>query len=197
TARKHFVANNQETSRRTIDAIVSERALREIYLRGFEIAVKEADPWTVMTSNNKVNGTYTPQSSELLEVILRDEWGFDGFVLTDWYGGDDPVEQVRAGNDLLMPGLQVWSDKIDSTLNNGSLDETLVDRNIKRILDVVVKTSTFKNYPYSEKPDLEAGAKIAREAAAESMILLRNVDNTLPLKKEARKIAGFGNYTYK
>lgn len=197
TSIKHFVANNQETSRRTINTIVSERALREIYLKGFEITVKESDPWTVMSSYNKVNGVYTPQSRELLELILRDEWGFDGFVLTDWYGGDDPVEQMRAGNDLLMPGLQVWSDKIDSAARAGALDEDVIDQNIARILDVVMRTSTYKNYPYSEKPNMKAGAQVAREAAAESMILLKNEAQTLPLSANVKKVAAFGNYSYK
>ncbi|AGA76686.1 glycoside hydrolase family 3 C-terminal domain-containing protein [Echinicola vietnamensis] len=197
TAIKHFVANNQETNRRTIDAVVSERALREIYLRGFEIAVKEGDPWTVMSSYNKVNGTYTPQSEELLEIILRKEWGFDGFVLTDWYGGDDPVEQMKAGNDLLMPGLQDWSDAIAEALENGSLEKELVDRNIARILDVITRTSTYKDYPYSNKPNFKESIKIAREAAGESMVLLKNDADILPLKPDIKKVAPFGNYSYK
>ncbi len=194
---KHFAANNQETSRRFINTVVSERALREIYLKGFEIAVREAKPWTVMSSYNKINGVYTSESKELLETILREEWGFDGFVLSDWYGGEDAVKQMKAGNDLLMPGLAVWSNKIDSAVRHRSLEVSLVDQNISRILQVALKTPTFKNYPYSEKPNLVANARLAREAAAQSMVLLKNDSKALPLSETDKKIAAFGNYSYK
>lgn len=196
-ALKHFAANNQETSRRFINTIVSERALREIYLEGFRIAVVEADPWTVMSSYNKINGVYTSESEELLETILRKEWGFKGFVMSDWYGGENVLKQVAAGNDLLMPGLEPWSVKIDSAVTVGALDEELLDRNIDRILKVIERTSTYKNYPYSEKPDLERNAQIAREAATESIVLLKNNVATLPLSPKIQKIAAFGAYSYK
>ncbi|QCR24848.1 glycosyl hydrolase [Pontibacter sp. SGAir0037] len=197
TSIKHFAANNQETSRRFINTIVSERALREIYLEGFRIAVKEANPWTVMSSYNKINGVYTSESKELLETILREEWGFKGFVLSDWYGGEDAVKQMKAGNDLLMPGLAVWSNKIDSAARNGALDMKVLDKNIERILHVAMQTPTFKDYPYSDKPNLKESAALAREAAAQSMVLLKNEQNTLPLQKSAPKVAAFGNYSYK
>lgn len=195
TSVKHFAANNQETNRRTINTIVSERALREIYLKGFEIAIKEGKPWTVMSSYNKINGCYTSQSSELLEELLRKEWGFDGLVLSDWYGGDDPVAQMKAGNDLLMPGLAIWSNSIDSALKNGALDAGDVDRNIHRILEIIQRTPTFKNHPVTNKPDLDEHAKLARAAAAESLVLLKN-QGALPLASK-RKTALFGNYSYK
>ncbi|AHM58382.1 beta-glucosidase-like glycosyl hydrolase [Flammeovirgaceae bacterium 311] len=197
TSIKHFAANNQETSRRFIDVIVSERALREIYLEGFKIAVEESDPWTVMSSYNKINGVYTSESPELLETILRKEWGFKGFVLSDWYGGEDPIKQVKAGNDLLMPGLTAWSEKIDSASRNGSLEQQYLDQNIERILNIAVKTPTFKNYPYSDKPNLKENAQVARDAAAQSMVLLKNEKKTLPFMQGTNKVAVFGNYSYK
>ena len=190
---KHFVANNQESNRNSVSALVSQRALRELYLRGFEIAIKKSNPWTVMSSYNKINDTYVSENPELLTTILRDEWNFKGMVTTDWFSGRKYANQVKAGNDLLMPGRKQEAKKIKEALDEGSLKETELERNIERILQLVVKTPVFVNYRYSQHPDLIANRAIAQQAAEEGMILLKN-KAALPLA--AGKIALLGNASY-
>lgn len=196
TSVKHFAVNNQESNRKSNDVHVSPRALREIYLKGFEIAIKESSPWTVMSSYNYLNGTYTSESKELLTTLLRDEWKFDGMVMTDWFGGSDAVAQMNAGNDMLQPGLPKQYDAIVKGVQNGTLDEKVLDRNVKRILNLIVKTPRFKGYAYSNKPDLKAHAAVTRQSATEGMVLLKNDAQALPLSNTVKNIALYGCTSY-
>ncbi len=196
TSIKHFAGNNQESNRMANNSIVSERALREIYLKGFEIAVKESDPWTVMSSYNYINGQYASESKDLLTDILRSDWGYRGTVMTDWFGGSDGAAQVTAGNDMLQPGLDKQYNSIIAAVKDGSLDEKLIDRNVKRILNLIVRTPRFKGYKYSNKPDLAAHAAVTRQSATEGMVLLKNDNNTLPLKPSCKKVALLGCTSY-
>ena len=191
---KHFAANNQEVNRMENDSRVSQRTLRELYLKGFEIAVKEADPWTVMSSYNKLNGEYTQQSHGLLTTILRDEWGFDGIVMTDWGTKDGTVKAVKAGNDLMEPGMQVEIDRIIAAVKAGEISQEQLDKNVRNMLTYIVKTPRFNKYQYSNKPEIEAHAKLVREAAPEGMVLLEN-NGVLPLK-DVKKVALYGTGSY-
>lgn len=196
TSVKHFALNNQETNRTGNDVRVSTRAMREIYLKGFEITVKESDPWTIMTSYNKINGTYASEEKELVETVLRTDWGYRGMVMTDWYGGKDAVAQMRAGNDMLQPGRPSQYHEIIDGVNAGDLAVEDLDRNVKRILQYIVRTPRFKGYKYSDKPQLEEHASITRQCAAEGMVLLENKGNTLPLGTNVKKMALYGITSY-
>ena len=196
TSLKHFAANNSEDSRNSLNTIVSQRTLREIYLEGFRIAVEQAQPWTVMSSYNIVNGVFTSENYDLLTKILRTEWGFKGFVMTDWYGGKDCIAQMNAGNDMIMPGRPKQVTEMITAVNTGKLDIKVLDKNVERILTVMLNSPHFKGYKYSDKPDLTDHAKVARAAATEGVILLKNTNNALPLGSSIKKIATFGNASY-
>ena len=195
TSPKHFVVNNQETSRNWNDAIVSERALREIYLKGYEIIVKKSQPWTIMTSYNKINGTYAPENKRLLTDILKQEWGFEGVVMTDWYGGQSATAIINAGNDLIEPGTKNDWDELKDSAADGSLPLSNINTSVKRILKLILKSKKMENYEFKNNPDLEKHALITRKSAAEGMVLLKNSDNTLPMKNISN-IALIGSSSY-
>ena len=195
TSIKHFAANNQETNRMNTDAHISQRALREIYLKGFEIAIKESKPWTVMTSYNYINGTYASESKDLVTTILRDEWGYEGTVMTDWFGGKDGAKQMWAGNDMLQPGKNEQFDSIVAGVKSGKLDVADLDRNVKRVLNLVEKSPRFQGYQYSNKPDLKAHAAVTRQSAAEGMVLMKN-NKALPFNKDIKNVALYGCTSY-
>ena len=195
TSLKHFAANNQETNRFWNDSRVSEDVLREIYLKNFEIAVRESRPWTVMASYNRLNGIHTQEDKWLLTDVLRDEWGFDGLVMTDWTGRRNTAAQIAAGCDLMEPGKRSQIRELVRKVRKGELSEEALDICVRRVLELVVKTPTFKGYKPSGKPDLKAHAEVAREAAEEGIVLLQNRDNVLPLQAGTRvALFGIGSY---
>ena len=194
TSVKHYVANNQETQRHVNNVIVSERALREIYLKGFEIIVRKAQPWTIMSSYNLVNGTYTSESRYLLTEVLRDDIGFEGLVMTDWFGGHDAVAQINAGNDLLEPGTKPQWDALRKGAEAGTLSMEAVDTSVRRILELVFRSRKMQGYAYGNNPDLEAHARVTRQSAAEGMVLLHN-DGTLPFRA-VKQVALIGVTSY-
>lgn len=195
---KHFAVNSQESDRTRVDERVSQRALREIYLRGFEMLVRHSQPWTIMSSYNKVNGTYSQMSKDLLTNVLRDDWGYKGIVETDWIGkrADLPTEQeVAAGNDLMTPGYPAQAEDIVTAVKDGRLSIQDVDRNVRRMLEYIVKTPRFNKYQFSNRPDLNAHAQITRQSSAEGMVLLKNENHTLPISN-LKTVALFGVSSY-
>ena len=194
---KHFAVNSQESDRTRVDERLSQRALRELYLKGFEMMVRKSNPWTIMSAYNKVNGVYAQGNKDLLTNILRNDWGYKGIVETDWIGKreDLPVEQeVAAGNDLLMPGYPAQVKDIVNAVKSGKLDINNVDRNVRRMLEYIVKTPRFKGYKYSGEPDLKAHAAITRQSSTEGMVLLKN-NAALPIRG-LKTVALFGVNSY-
>lgn len=194
---KHFAVNSQESDRTRVDERLSQRALRELYLKGFEMMVRKSNPWTIMSAYNKINGIYAQGNKDLLTNILRNDWGYKGIVETDWIGKreDLPVEQeVAAGNDLMMPGYPAQVKDIVNAVKSGKLDVNDVDRNVRRMLEYIVKTPRFKGYKYSGEPDLKAHAAITRQSSTEGMVLLKN-NAALPICG-LKTVALFGVNSY-
>ena len=194
---KHFAVNSQESDRTRVDERLSQRALRELYLKGFEMMVRKSNPWTIMSAYNKVNGVYAQGNKDLLTNILRNDWGYKGIVETDWIGKREalPVEQeVAAGNDLMMPGYPAQVKDIVNAVKSGKLDVNDVDRNVRRMLEYIVKTPRFQGYKYSGEPDLKAHAAITRQSSTEGMVLLKN-NAALPIRG-LKTVALFGVNSY-
>lgn len=196
TSIKHFVANNQETMRMAIDAIIDERTLRELYLKGFEIAIKEASPWTVMCSYNKVNGTFLSENKKLLNDVLKEEWKYKGLVMTDWGACNDRVKGLIAGQDLEMPGNNGLNNSIlIEAINQGQISEELLNERVARVIDLILKSKETlnENKDYFDK---EEHHSFARKVSSESIVLLKNQNNILPLNKN-QKIALIGEFAKK
>lgn len=192
TSMKHYAVNNQEYRRMTVDTIVDERALREIYLTGYEIAVKEAQPWTLMCSYNRINGTYASDNKYLMNDILKEEWGHKGLVVTDWGAMNERVDALKAGVELEMPGTQNGNDaKIVAAVRSGELDEAVLDRAVERILTLIFKAHAALSQEFSYDP--VAHHALARRVEGEGAVLLKNERNLLPLNANA-KIALIGRF---
>ena len=199
TSIKHFAVNSQETQRTSVDERVSQRAARELYLKGFEIAVRESQPWTVMSSYNRLNGQFAQGNHDLLTKILRDDWGYQGIVMTDWIGirkGLPTITEVQAGNDLMEPGQPKQVEEIIAGVKSGDLKIEDVDRNVRRMLEYIVKTPKFNKYPASNNPDFKSHGEITRRVANEGIVMLENKNGTLPFKSDVKKISLFGVSSY-
>lgn len=196
---KHFVANEQETERLSVDEVISERALREIYLKPFEIAVKEANPWAVMTAYNQVNGTHADSNTFLLKKVLRGEWGWKGLVMSDWGGTNSTVDALNAGLDLEMPGPTRFrtTEAITDAVQKGLVSESTIDDRVRAVLELIEKVGGFKNreIPPERSIDNPVHRQLIREVARQGIVLLKNDKNVLPLVKEqlkGKKIALLG-----
>jgi len=194
---KHFACNSQELRRMASDSILDERTLREIYLTGFEIAVKESKPKSIMSAYNRINGVYANENPHLLQEILRDEWGFDGFVVTDWGASNDHVEGVRSGSHLEMPTTGGDSDlELVQAVQDGKLSEDVLNQRVDELLDVILPVTKAVKELEGKPFDLDAHHKIAAKAAGESIVLLKNEEGILPLKK-GTKVAVIGEFAQK
>ncbi len=194
TSLKHYAANNQETRRMTVNAVVDERTLRETYLLPFEIAVKKAQPWTIMNSYNRLNGTYAAENKWLLTDVLRDDWGYEGVVITDWGAENERVPGLIAGQEIEMPTSSgIGTKLIVDAVNNGELDVAVLDAAVDKIIELTKKAEPMlgKSYTY----DSDEHHNLAREIASQCMVLMKNDNNLLPLKKDA-KVALIGEMAH-
>ncbi|KAF2266387.1 glycoside hydrolase [Lojkania enalia] len=196
---KHFAANEQETKRLSVDEIISERALREIYMKPFEISIKEANPWAVMTAYNKINGIHCDSHPLLLQKILRGEWGWNGLVMSDWGGTNSTAGALNAGLDLEMPGptRHRVTEAVTKAIKDGLLSEATIDERVRNILDLITKVGGFDNpeIPPERSVDNPAHRQLIREAAGQGIVLLKNDNGILPLSKDqvkGKKIALLG-----
>lgn len=194
TSLKHYAANNQETRRMTVNAVVDERTLRETYLLPFEIAVKKAQPWTIMNSYNRLNGTYAAENKWLLTDVLRDDWGYEGVVITDWGAENERVPGLIAGQEIEMPTSSgIGTKLIIDAVNNGELDEAILDKAVDKIIELTKKAKPVLGGTYTY--DSDAHHQLAREIASQCMVLMKNDNNILPLKKDA-KVALIGEMAH-
>lgn len=196
---KHFAANEQETDRLTVNEIISERALREIYLKPFEIAVKEANPWAFMTAYNQINGTHADSNKFTLEKVLRGEWGWNGLVMSDWGGTNSTAEALEAGLDLEMPGpaRHRTYKGVKEAIKNGDLTEEAITNRARNVLELIRKVGGFKNpeIPPEQSVDKPEHRKLVRDVAGQGLVLLKNDNGVLPLRKDkvkGKKIAMLG-----
>ncbi len=196
TSVKHFAVNNQETNRSTVSANLTERALREMYLKAFDIIVQDADPMTIMSSYNKVNGIYTSANHDLLAGILRGEFGYEGMVMSDWGAHGDVVDKINASNDIYMPGTTEDMEGVLAALKAGTLTDEAVNACCYRILNMVTESAAYKKLRVSPRVDFKNHGVVATEVAADSMVLLQNTAATLPLST-GTSVAVFGNGAFK
>jgi len=196
TSLKHFAINNQETMRMAIDTIVDERSFRELYLKAFEMAIKEAEPWTVMSSYNKINGVYASENKKLLQDILKDEWNHKGLVVTDWGANSDRVKGLIAGQELEMPGNKNLHGKaLKKAYEDGVISEELLNERVKRIVELIIKSNQTMKLKQSEY-DKDKHYLFAKKVAHESIVLLKNENYILPIDKK-QKIALIGAFAKK
>ena len=191
---KHFLGNQTEFYRRRSNSIIDERAIMEIYTPAFKAAI-DAGVATVMTAYNQLNGEWAGESKYVITDLLRGTLGFKGMVMTDWYGGTNTKAQMIAGNDMLQPGRPTQFTDLVELMESGEIDMDIIDRNIKRILELILQSPKFKGYEYSNKPDLAAHADVTRQSATEGMVLLKN-EATLPFAADVKNVALFGNTSY-
>jgi beta-glucosidase len=195
---KHFVANEQETERLTVDERISDRALREIFLRPFEIVVKDANPAAIMTAYNKVNGEHMDSNAPLIQKVLREQWGWDGLIMSDWGGTNSTVEALVAGLDLEMPGPTRWRDKdvVRAAVESGKLDESTITQRARRVLEFLHRGNRFGDAKTAANSNEQSTQALIREAGGKGIVLLKNEADILPLTKakvKGKKIALLGH----